>query len=499
MNSLPAHFLLGKTMHKSAISFLNISENTNSYLKKCELYWLSWFINETAIIRKRAGVSMFSKNALKKLIIPLIIEQILAVTVGMADTMMVSHAGEAAISGVSLVDMINNLLISVFAALATGGAVVTAQFIGGKKKEKSLESARQLIFIAACISTIIMGLCLILRRPVLRGLFGSIDSEVMENATIYFMISALSYPFLAVYNSCAALFRAIGNSRISMRVSILMNLINVTGNAICIYSLSMGVAGVAIPSLVSRAFAAVVMLILIRNPKNEVYLKKGLIIPNKDMIGKILYIGIPNGLENGLFQFGRVIVVSIIAGFGTVQIAANAVANSVDSMGCIAGQAMSLAMITVVGQCVGAGDEEQVRFYTKKLMKLTYGITAAVNTCILLALPWILSIFSLTPETRKLAYILIMIHNGFAILFWPASFTLPNALRACNDVKFAMFVSIFSMVAFRILFSYILGVGFGLGAIGVWIAMLMDWIFRVICFVLRFASGVWRKKAGIAA
>ena len=448
---------------------------------------------------KKVGVRMFTKEALKKLIIPLIIEQILAVTVGMADTMMISHAGEAAISGVSLVDMINNLLISVFAALATGGAVVTAQFIGGKKKEQSLESARQLILIAAVISTAIMGLCMIFHRPVLKGLFGAIEPDVMENAIIYFIISALSYPFLAVYNSCAALFRAIGNSRVSMRVSLFMNIINVTGNAICIFGFSMGVAGVAIPSLVARAFAALVMLRLIRNTKNEVYLKKGLIIPNKDMIRKILYIGIPNGLENGLFQFGRVIVVSIIAGFGTVQIAANAVANSVDSMGCIAGQAMSLAMITVVGQCVGAGDEKQVRLYTKKLMKLTYAITAVANTCILLALPWILTIFSLTPETRELAYILIMIHNGFAILLWPSSFTLPNALRACNDVKFAMFISIFSMVSFRILFSYILGVGFGLGAIGVWIAMLMDWIFRVICFVTRFASGAWRKKAGLIA
>lgn len=214
------------------------------------------------------------------------------------------------------------------------------------------------------------------------------------------------------------------------------------------------------------------------------------------MIRKILYIGIPSGIESGIFQLGRIIVVSIIAGFGTVQIAANGVANTIDSMGCIAGQAMSLAMITVVGQCVGARDEHQVKLYTKKLLKYTYMITAVINGTILFSLPLLLKLFSLSNETRELAYTLIWIHNGMAIFLWPASFTLPNALRACNDVKYAMFISIFSMFMFRILFSYILGSYLGMGAIGVWLAMLMDWTFRVCCFVFRFASGAWKRHAG---
>ena len=287
-----------------------------------------------------------------------------------------------------------------------------------------------------------------------------------------------------------------GNSKLSMKVSVLMNIINVIGNGILIYGFHLGVAGVAIPSLISRMVAAGIMIVLISNTKNEVRVIAKKLRPDFAMIKRILYIGIPSGLESGIFQFGRVLVVSIIAGFGTVQIAANGVANTIDNMGCIAGQAMSLAMITVIGQCVGARDESQVRYYTKRLLKITYAITAVVNTIILVLLPLILKLFSLTPETRKLAFILILIHNGFAILLWPASFTLPNALRACNDVKFAMFISIFSMFAFRIIFSYILGVGFGLGAIGVWIAMLMDWVFRVASFVWRFASGRWREKAG---
>lgn len=440
--------------------------------------------------------TLFSKESLRKLILPLIIEQVLAVTVGMFDVVMVSSVGEAAISGVSLVDMINNLIIAIFAALATGGAVVTAQYIGGKRKDMACKSAKQILLIALSISLGVMLLCLALRRPILSGLFGSIEEDVMSSALTYFMITSLSFPFLALYNASAALFRAMGNSKISMKVSLLMNIINVTGNAICIYGLKLGVEGVAIPSLVSRAVAAGVLIVLLCNKKHIVHLEGRSWKPDFAMMKKILYIGIPSGIESGIFQFGRIIVVSIIAGFGTVQIAANGVANTIDSMGCIAGQAMSLAMITVVGQCVGARDEAQVRYFTKKLLKITYAITAVINSCILLGLPWILNLFSLSHETRTLTFILVLIHNGMAMILWPASFTLPNALRACNDVKFAMYLSIFSMFMFRILFSYILGAWLGMGAIGVWLAMLMDWVFRVICFVTRFASGKWKEKAG---
>ena len=439
---------------------------------------------------------LFTKDQLKKLIIPLIIEQVLSITVGMADTVMVSSAGEAAISGVSLVDMINGLLLAVFAALATGGAVVTAQYIGGRKIEKACESAKQLLIIAFFVSIGIMAICLVANRGLLRLFFGSIDNDVMRNATIYFRISSLSFPFMALYNAGAALFRVMGNSKISMKVSLLMNAINVAGNALCIYGLKMGVEGVAIPTLVSRTVAAIVILKLVFDKRNQVHVRDFRMIPDFIMIKNILRIGVPSGIENGLFQLGRLLVVSIIAKFDNIQIAANAVANSLDSMGCIAGQAMGLAMITVIGQCVGAQDEKQVRYYTKKLLKLTYLITFVINTCILLTLPWILKIFSLKAETRELAYILVMIHNGFAMLLWPSSFTLPNALRACNDVKFVMFISIFSMCVFRVVFSYIIGLGLGMGAIGVWIAMLMDWVFRVGCFIWRFASGGWRKFAG---
>lgn len=440
---------------------------------------------------------LFSKKDLRKLIIPLILEQTLAITVGMADTMMISSAGEAAVSGVSLVDMFNNLIISVLAALATGGAVVTSQCIGAGRREEACQSARQLVFTEAAITIGISVLVLLFHRQILGLFFGQIEADVMQNAIIYLIISVFSFPLLAVYDSCAALYRSMGNAQITLKISLLMNVINVVGNAIGVYVLKLGVAGVAIPSLVSRGVAGVVLFTLLHNPDNLVFLARGKFKVDATIVKRILFIGIPSGIENGIFQLGRVLVVSIIAAFGTSQIAANGVANSLDSMGCIVGQAMSLAMITVIGRCVGAGEEGQVRYYTKKLLGETYFYTAVINSIILLLLPWILQIYGLGEETTRLSYILVMIHDGMAIFLWPASFVLPNMLRACNDVKYTMVVSIFSMITFRIGFSYLFGVHMGWMAVGVWAAMVIDWVFRVLCFVGRYLAGTWRKKCGL--
>lgn len=442
---------------------------------------------------------LFSKKDLRKLIIPLILEQTLAITVGMADTMMISSAGEAAVSGVSLVDMFNNLIISVLAALATGGAVVTSQCIGAGRREEACRSARQLVFTEAAITIGISVLVLLFHRQILGLFFGQIEADVMQNAIIYLIISVFSFPLLAVYDSCAALYRSMGNAQITLKISLLMNVINVVGNAIGVYVLKLGVAGVAIPSLVSRGVAGVVLFTLLHNPDNLVFLTRGKFKVDGTIVKRILFIGIPSGIENGIFQLGRVLVVSIIAAFGTSQIAANGVANSLDSMGCIVGQAMSLAMITVIGRCVGAGEEGQVRYYTKKLLGETYLYTAVINSIILLLLPWILQIYGLGEETTRLSYILVMIHDGMAIFLWPASFVLPNMLRACNDVKYTMVVSIFSMITFRIGFSYLFGVHMGWMAVGVWAAMVIDWVFRVLCFVGRYLAGTWRKKCGLVA
>lgn len=437
---------------------------------------------------------LFTKKELKALIVPLVIEQILAMTVGIADTMMISYAGEAAISGVSLVDMINHLLISIFAAISTGGAVIISQYLGNRDRSRACESAGQLMAVTGVISLGIMVLTLAFRRPVLRLLFGSIEPEVMASAMTYLILSAYSYPFLAVYNSGAAMYRSMGNSRVPMYISAGMNVINIVGNAILIFGFDMGVAGAALATLAARAAAAVVQTVLVTKKENEVYIERASVFHwNGGMIRRILGIALPNGLESGIFQGGRVIVVSIIAGFGTAQIAANAVANSLDSMGILGGSAMNLAMITVVGQCIGAGDTKQAVSYTKRMLKITYGIIGVTCITLLVFLNPILNFYTLSEEARNLSVILIWIHNGLAIIFWPVSFTLSYALRAAGDIRYTMGISVFSMFMFRIVFSLILGVYFGMGAVGVWIAMVIDWLFRSGCYIQRFLRGKWKN------
>lgn len=413
----------------------------------------------------------------------------------MADTMMISNAGEAAVSGVSLIDMFNNLVIAVLTALATGGAVVSSQFLGAKKRDEACHSVMQLIVSSLLITVIATILVITCNRSIIRLFFGSIEQDVFDAASLYMIISAFSYPFLAVYNASAAIFRVINKTDITLKVSVIMNIINVVGNAIGIFVLHAGVVGVAIPSLISRIFAAVTLYILLRNPELEVHINPGKFHFDFAMIRRIYFIGIPSGIENGIFQLGRVVVVSIISGFGTIQIAANGVANSLDLMGVIGGQAMNLAMITVIGRCVGAKDEYQIRHYTWKLILYTYGFTLFFCGSILLFLNPMLSLYGLSAETTDLACTLVRIHDGFAILLWPMSFTFPNMLRACNDVRFTMGISIFSMCVFRIGLSIILGQQMGYGAIGVWIGMVVDWIFRVTSFVIRYHQGTWRKLA----
>lgn len=440
--------------------------------------------------------AIFTNHQLITLLWPLVIEQALEVLVGMADTMMVSSAGEAAISGVSLVDMINQLIITVFAALATGGAVVTSQYLGARKPEQAAHSAGQLVTLSALLGSAIAAFCLVARTVLLRLFFGSITDDVMEAALIYFTITALSFPFLALYNAGAAIFRSTGNSAVSMKVSVIVNIINFCGNALCVYVLKMGVAGVAVPTLVSRAVGAVIILSLAARPdyllritpRNITHLERG-------TVKSILGIGIPSACENSLFQLGRVLVVSMISLFGTVHISANAVANNLDGVGCIIGNAMCLGMITVVGRCVGAQDFDQAIYYTKKLLRWDYVAQGLTNAVVLLALNPLLSLYTLSPETAKLSAELVMIHAGLSIFLWPLAFVLPNALRAANDVRFTMAVSVISMVVWRLAFSEILCVQLGWGALGVWWAMIIDWICRLICFVIRFASGAWKKKA----
>ena len=443
---------------------------------------------------------LFSNRQLLRLIVPLVIEQAMNILVGMADGVMVSTAGEAAISGVSLVDMINTVVLTLFMGLATGGAVVTSQYLGARKYDDAQKSVGQLTMMAAVIGIAFGLLCLVLARPIMKLFFGAIEAPVMEAGLIYFRITALSFPFIALYSTVGAVFRSMGNSKLTMKLSFLMNIINVVGNAVCIIGLKMGVAGVAIPTLISRVVAALLSILFLCRRKQELYLEgKYLFHLRPDMMKKILRIGVPSACESSLFNLGRTVVVSMIALFGTVQTSANAVACTIDSLACIAGNAINLAIVTVVGQCVGNGDVKQVKYYIKKMMILAY-IFWAINSLptLIFCRPLIGLYSSLSQETADLAFRLIWIHNGLGILFWPLSFTLPNALRAANDVQFTMLVGIASMVVVRIGLSWILCVVLGWGATGVWIAMVADWLVRIAFLLPRVLSGKWKKLCGLA-
>ncbi len=438
---------------------------------------------------------LFSKEDLRKLIIPLIVEQLLAVTVGLADSLMVSKVGEAAISAVSLVDSINILLINIFAALATGGAVVAGQYLGSKKEKEACKATEQLFIFNIFAGIVIMIIMYLGTNFILTKVFGRIDADVMAYSRTYMLIVMAAIPFIAIYNSGTAILRTMGNSSLSLKISAFMNCINIFGNAVLVYGFKCGVEGVAIPTLVSRIIAAALVMIIIRNKKLTLHIRNPFkILPDLGMIRKILYIGVPSGVENSMFQLGKILLLSLVSGFGTIQITANAVSNTIAAFEILPGAAIGLAMVTVISRCVGAGDNDQVRYYTKKLMKTAYVWMAVTNAAIMALLPLIMKIYNLSAATSRATTQILILHGCCAIFIWPLSFTLPNVLRAASDVKFTMIVGVCSMWLCRILCGIFIGKYLGMMAFGVWIAMIIDWIVRSVFFVRRYISGKWMRR-----
>ena len=439
---------------------------------------------------------LFSNKFLLKLLWPLFVEQFLLFAVGLVDSMMVASVGEAAVSAVSLVDSIIILMINVMAALATGGAVVVGQYLGQKKNDEANTASDQLVLAAFLVSTLIIIFMYIFKNGIMTLVFGEIEADVRHYCDVYYMIVTASIPFIGIYNASAALFRNMGRSKTTMKISIAMNLINVSGNAILIFGLGCGVEGVAIPTLVSRMFAAVAIYMLLRNPELQIHIsRKPVLKPDWGYIKNILKIGVPNGVENSMFQLGKLILLSMIATFGTSAIAANAVGNAIAMVGCLSGMAMNLGVVPVISQCIGAGDYQQVRYYTHKLMKWTYGALFVGSIVVWLCLPLLLKIYGLSDETAEMAFEILTVNCFSAIMIWPLSFTLPNILRAAGDVTFTMIVCVVSMWIFRIFCAYALSVWLGMGLMGTWVAMIIDWAVRTVFFIGRYKSGKWKKGA----
>lgn len=437
---------------------------------------------------------MFNSQSLRKLIYPLFLDQILLVLVSILSTMLLSHVGDAAISGVSLVEMVNVLLINTLIAISTGGAVVVAQYIGSENIYIARKSAAQIILITLLLSLFFTVIVLLFNQSILNLLFGSVDAEVMQAAQIYFILSCLSYPFLALYNTSAALFRSMGNSRIPMLASMFMNSVNILGIYIAIFVLKSGITGVALATLIARVLASLILVTINFNTDNLIYLDfKSIIKFDFSLIKKVLSVAIPNGIENGMTQLGRILLMSIIALFGTAQITANGITNSLGMFAISYASAINFAIVTVVGQCIGAKEFSQAEYYIKKLLKQAQIMTIIIATVQIIALPWILNLYTISDEARNITYMLMVLHNVMTLAIWPPAFTLSNGLRAAGDAKFTMNVSIIAMLAIRIVFAYILAILFNLGVFGVYIAMGLDWVYRSFVQYRRLRNGKWKN------
>jgi putative MATE family efflux protein len=441
---------------------------------------------------------MFTKKQLWALLIPLMVEQVLNSLMGTADTMMVSNVGSAAISAVSLVDSINTLILNIFSALATGGAIVCSQYIGKQRTDKANVAGRQLILSMFAISVVISAICVIFRAPLLSLIFGKVDADVMENALTYMLITGLSFPFIGLYNASAALFRSSGNSKLPMTVSMISNCINIVGNAIFIFGLKMGVAGAALSTLTSRIFCAVVIMYIQTKPKQTIYISNYLAIrPDLSMVKMILGFGIPTGIENGMFQFGKLAIQSTVSTLGTTAIAAQAMTAVLEGFSSMAGMGIGLGMVTVVGQCIGAGRKDEAKRY---ILKLTwYGEVSIIISCVLLylACDLITTLGGMEPEAASLCKQMTLAITIYKPIAWSFSFMPGYGMRAAGDVKFSMITSSITMWICRVFLTIVLIRFFGWGPMAVWIGMFTDWTARSICFATRFFTGGWMKKKAV--
>ncbi len=436
----------------------------------------------------------YTKQQLARLIWPLLLEQFLAVTMGLADTFMVSSVSEAAVSSVSLVDTLNVLIFQILSALASGGAVVVSQYMGQKNYKQMKKCSAQLYSVLLISTGVTMIAAVIGSRGILRFIFGSIDDQVMGNAQIYFLISAVSYPFMGAYSAGAALFRAQGNSKVSMKASLVMNVINIFGNAMLIYGLRMGVTGAAVATLAGRIFSAIWVMMQQQKADNPYRIEKlSDLRPEMRQIRPILVIGVPSGLENGMFQIGKLCVSSLTATLGTSAIAANAVANTVATVANIPGNTIGLAVIPVIGRCLGAGDKEQAKRYAKLLMNIAFVGLAVMNLAVYVSIPAVAQAYHLTEAAKGMCIDVIQLFCIFSIFFWALSFALPQVLRSGGDAKYTMSVSILSMWIFRVVLSYFFVLQMDMGLIGVWLGMCIDWICRSIFFSIRFFNGKWME------
>lgn len=435
---------------------------------------------------------LFSNKKLFNLFLPLIIEQFLEFAVGLINSIIVASVGEAAVSGVSIIEFIMMLLISVFAALSAGGSVIARQCIGKMQVDKARQAVDQLIWFVGSVAIVIMLLIYLLKPFILITLFGQISQDVYTEANTYLMIVGLTIPFLGLYGACVAIFRTMGNTKLPMKISLLMGIMTVIGNALMLYVFDMGTEGVAISTLFSRVLATIILLLYVVNTKLPLYVKKTL---KHDfdwaMIRRMMGIGMPYGLENGLFYFGRIVVLGLVAIFGTASIAANAIGGTIVLFEVLPGIAIGLGMTVVIAQCIGAGDYEQARYYTKKIIAIIYVAHIIINAMVLALWPYILNIYNLSEKASYMTTQIVTWHALGAVTLWPLAYTLPVTFRAAGDAKYPMYVGVLTMFFCRIALAYLFAIYLSMGMLGTWAAMFVDWFVKSVLFVWRYFNNKW--------
>ena len=441
---------------------------------------------------KDTSQHLYNNTDLKKLLLPIIVEQLLSSLMGTADTMMVSNIGSAAISAVSLVDSINILVIQALAALAAGGAILCAQYLGSHNQKEANQAARQVLFVMVFLSTALSAFCLIFRDPLLGLIFGKVEADVMSNSKIYFFLTLLSFPFIGLYDAGASIMRSQNNSRNPMLISVISNFLNIGGNAILIFVFGLGVKGAALSTLVSRIFCAVVVILQLRNDQAPICITNYFSIrPDWTLIKKILFIGIPSGIENSMFQFGKLAIQSTVSTLGTVAIAAQAMTNILENLNGIAAIGIGIGLMTVVGQCLGAGRQDEAVYYVKKLSWLAEAVVITSCLLVFILTKPITILAGMEPASARLCLSMITFITIVKPISWVMSFIPGYGMRAAGDVKFSMITSCCTMWLCRVSLCIYLCRVWGFGPIAVWIGMFSDWTLRAIIFGIRFHSGKW--------
>ena len=437
---------------------------------------------------------MFSDKDLRKLLIPLIIEQVLTSFMGTIDTLMVSNIGSAAVSGVSCVDSINKLVLFLFTSVSTGGCIICSQFLGRNDKKGAGNAAKQVILTSVAISVFLMAVCLVFREGLLKLVFGAVEQDVMEAALAYFLITIISYPFTAMFNSCAAVYRAAGNSRLPMIVSASSNLLNIAGNYVLLFVVRMGVAGAALSTTVSMALACIVIMVTLNRDTQAVevgnYLK---LRPDFNLILKVLKIGIPTGIENSMFQFGKLIVQSTVATLGTMAIASNAIVTQLEFFSSMPSQAVGIGLVTVAGQCIGAGKTDEARYYIKKLTIWAAVLLVITNWLIYAVSRPVCALAGFDESLTALTMSVMLVISIVKPFLWPLAFVPSNGMRAAGDVNFTMITAVISMWVFRVGLTTVLCRFMNVGLIGIWCGYFLDWFVRSIVNSLRYRSGKWTR------